>query len=753
MGMKLAQVFGLSRIGGLLLVVALVLGLLNAPVVAQEEQETAAVASEATVESLFVDFMHYARLGRFTAADGFARALLAHPDLDPVAVLEVAEKDRQSVDTLLILIKNSSLGDNAARVLELIEQGEHERRRDPARIKANIAKLGGDPQQEYLATRRLADSGEYTIPWMVRTLLDPAQAELKPRVLTALPQIGKPAVRPLVMALRVRDDDIRQHLIRTLGEIGYPHAAPYLHKLIVDPQMPESTKQAATAALARIEAISGRPIAGTPPELFYRLGEKFYDEDESVRADPRLDEANVWYWDATEQSVTTTVVPTRIFGQVMALRCCEEALQLQPDMPGPIALWLAANIRRESRLGFDVETGDPEATGDADATRPEVYPRALYFTQAAGARYAHLVLERAVKDVDTAVALGAIEALRLTAGESSLIGTEDYKQPLVQALQFPELLVRIRAALALGAALPKSQFAGSEFVVPVLATALRQTGKRQMIVVDADEANLNRIVGELRNAETDVIGETSFYKAMHRARAEFQTLSAVYLSTDLADPALPVAFDELRAEFMYAKVPVVILVKPQQSLLAQEVAPDNPYVERVDAAADGGDLEERYTRITERTAEQPLDADAALAIALQATATLRRIAVDGRTVFDQRVAEPALIASLSSPSEELQIRAASVLALAPTETAQRALAHVALDDANSVTLRVAVFGSLSESAKSFGNLLEPAQIEDLVRLARDENDLVIRTAASQALGAINLATNQASDIIRSYYGG
>ena len=753
MGIKLAQVFGLARIGGLLLVCTLMLGLVTTPVVAQDEEESAAVASDATVESLFVDFLHYARLGRFTAADGFAKALLAHPDLDPLVVLEVAEKDKQSVDTLLILIKNSSLGENAARVLELIEQGEHERRRDPARIKANIAKLGGDPQQEYLATRRLADSGEYAISWMVRALLDPAQAELKPRVLMALPQMGKPAVRPLVMALQVKDDDIRQHLIRTLGEIGYPQAGPYLHKLIADAKMPESTKQAAAAALARIEAISGRPIVGTPAELFYHLGEKFYDEDESVRADPRLDEANVWYWDAAGQSLTTTMVPTRIFGQVMALRCCEEALRLKADMPGPIALWLAANIRRESRLGFDVESGDPDATGDADATRPEVFPRALYFTQAAGARYAHLVLERAVKDVDTAVALGAIEALRLTAGESSLIGTEDYKQPLVQALQFPDLLVRIRAALALGAALPKSQFAGSEHVVPVLTTALRQTGKRQMVVVDADEDNLNRIVGDLRNDETDVIGETNFYKAMHRARAEFQTLCAVYLATDLTDPALPVAFDELRAEFMYAKAPVIILVKPQQSLLAEEVAPDSPYVERVDAAADGGDLEERYARIVARTAEKPLDADAALEIALQAAATLRRIAVDGRTVFEQRVAEPALIASLSSSSEELQIRAASVLALSPTEPAQRALAHVALDDANTVTLRVAVFGSLSESAKSFGNLLEADQVAELVRLARDEDGLVIRTAASQALGAANLATNQASDIIRTYYGG
>jgi hypothetical protein len=35
--------------------------------------------ADATVESLFTDFLHYARLGQFTAADAHAKALLAHP--------------------------------------------------------------------------------------------------------------------------------------------------------------------------------------------------------------------------------------------------------------------------------------------------------------------------------------------------------------------------------------------------------------------------------------------------------------------------------------------------------------------------------------------------------------------------------------------------------------------------------------------------------------------------------------------------
>jgi len=99
------------------------------------------------------------------------------------------------------------------------------------------------------------------------------------------------------------------------------------------------------------------------------------------------------------------------------------------------------------------------------------------------------------------------------------------------------------------------------------------------------------------------------------------------------------------------------------------------------------------------------------------------------------------------------VTAASVLSLTPSPAAQRAIAHVALDGTNGKPLRVAVFGSLAESAKNNGNLLEEGQVNALVTIAKDDADLTIRTAASQTLGAINLSNNKGSDIIRAYYGG
>ncbi len=711
-------------------------------------------ASDATVEQLFADFLHYARMGEFIRADAYAKALLAHPDLDPVTVMELANRDRKSLETLHTIIKNAknpSFVDSATRVMELIEKGEFLRRQDVERIQANILQLGGNPQQEAMAIAHLAAAGEYAVPLLVKTLLNPNQAAMRTRVLSALPKIGKEAVNPLVAALGVESNDIRQDLIKALGDIGYPQAIPYLRKVVAGGNAFPETKAAATAAIARIEARSGRSFPEPGDVSFYELAERFYNEDESVRADPRLDESNVWYWDSAAAALKPVVVPRRIFGPVMAMRCCEEAILLRHGYADAISLWLAANIRREHRLGLNVESRDLTEAGLADRTRPTVFPRALYFTQAAGPKLVHKVLSRAVQDRDSAVALGAIAALRVTAGEASLVGPEDEKQPLAQCLRFPDSVVRIKAALALGAAVPKTQFADAQFVVPMLAQTLAQSGRQQAVVVDANPQNANRVMAVLRANDRDVIAETSFFRAMERARLEFQGVSAVFLSTDIAEPGVSEAVNQLRSEFAFSKTSIVILRKPTQSVVADEIAGRDELVETVDASAADAALEAALERGRGRAGQTPLQPEMALDLALQAAETLRRIAVDGRTVYDGNAATPALIAALSAPEEKLQVAAASVLALSPSPAAQRAVAHLALDEKNTKTLRMATFGSLAESAKTNGNQLEDAQITTLTKIAKDDADLDIRTAASQTLGAINL--NKASEIIRAFYGG
>jgi len=718
-----------------------------------DKAPTASKPRQATVEDLFTDFLHYARLGRFTEADAYAKALLLHPELDPVKVLEAAKKDKKSIDTLLIIIKNSSIGESASQVLELIGKGEQEKRQEYERIKDNIQRLGGDPQQEFIATRNLMESGEYAVPTMLQALSDPGQSRLWPRIVSALPKIGKPAVNPLVMGLSATNTDLRLKVIHALGEIGYEQAVPYLQKVAADSSSPREVVEGAARAVARIEALVGRSPSTAAEENFHQLAEKYYDEDATVRCDPRLDQANVWYWEESTQTLSRISASSGLFGPVMAMRCAEEALRIRSDHAEAIGLWLAANARREARLGLNVESGDPAETADADPTRPAVFPRALYFTQAAGPRYVHLMLRRAVKDRDTPVALAAIEALRATAGASSLVGESDETQPLATALQFPDVVVRIRAALALGAALPKSPFPGSGNVVPVLANAVSLTGREQILVVDAEEDNANRVSALMRATGHGVLIATNFHRGMSRARTEFQSLSGVMLATNIVEPDARQAVRELRAEFAFAKTPIVLLRTDQQEAAALDITRQDALVETVSAHSDETELEAAWEAVRARTGQAKMDPALALSLALQATETLRQIAVDGRTVFDLGPAEPALIGALSATEERLATLAASVLALIHSPTAQRAIAHVALDAGNNPSLRIAAYTSLAQSARNHGQMLEEKQISELVQLAQDDKDLTLRTAASLALGAMNLSTNQASEIIRSYYGG
>jgi len=77
-----------------------------------------------------------------------------------------------------------------------------------------------------------------------------------------------------------------------------------------------------------------------------------------------------------------------------------------------------------------------------------------------------------------------------------------------------------------------------------------------------------------------------------------------------------------------------------------------------------------------------------------------------------------------------------VLALIDSSTAQDALAQAALSDEHTSTLRIAAFASLAESARELGDRLSDRLTKELIQQAMSEPDLELRTAASQALGAI-----------------
>ena len=688
------------------------------------------------------DGWYFASIGRFGIANANFQALL-EGDPDPVALLEFVDRVPRRHQVLVQLAGNAIIGDSVAGVLKLLQLGEHQIKADPTRIKQNIERLGGPPRAFENGVARLKDSGEYAIPFMVQYLRDPSKKSLTQAILRTLPQVGRPGLNPMVIALRMDDQTTMRYMIRALGQIGYWQSVPYLIKLREDISTLTEVRTAIDITLNDLANYGITIDSGLPAaEAFYRLAKAYYQDQESLAADPRLDAANVWYWkDGMLQNIE---VPTAIFNEIMCMRCCEEALLLNPDLKPALALWLAANFRREAQL--------PEE--QTDDTRPDNYPGAAYFAQSAGADYCLMALARAVDDGDPAVALGAIEALQRTAGSASIVGDQAGRQPLAEALSFPDRMVRIRAALALGNALPVKSFHNDQNLMPVLNEALLLFGgARNALVIDPDAQTANSEAAALRSAGYNVITEAGLLAGLDKVRNELPGLDVILLASDMANPDLAEGVAQLRGEFRFAAVPVIVVAKPAQSEMVADFIRGDHRLGQITTDPDTAMLTKEIAVVSKAVGATAITPEVGSGLALEATLVLGLLAITNNPLFDIQDAETALITTLDTDDVALRRSVAQVLGYLGTTPAQQAIAKIALDPDEAEDMRVTMFTALAEAAKHRGNHLPDDLVQELTTIAESDQNMVIRTVASQTLGALNLPGNPASVIIRNQYGG
>ncbi|QOJ15376.1 MAG: hypothetical protein HRU75_12350 [Planctomycetia bacterium] len=688
------------------------------------------------------DGWYFASVGRFDVAEANFAALLAS-DPDPVALLEFADRVPRRAQVLQLLLDNPTVGKSCAEMLRLLNRGEALVKADPLRIRENIARLSGPPRAFENSLDALRESGEYPVPFIVQALSAPADADAARAVRRALPLIDRPALNPLVISLKTPNQALRKLLIGALGEIPYWQSVPYLLAVREDASASSELRDAAGAALS---ALASRGVAVEPDmraaDAFVRLAEQYYADARSLAADVRLDTANVWYW--RENLVQNVEVPTPIFNEIMAMRCCEEALLRDANLRQAQALWLAANFRREAQL----------AEGQTDRTRPSGYPSAGYFAQSAGAEFCLMALGRAVDDGDPAVALGAIEALRRVAGPQALLSTATGRQALAEALSFPDRLVRVRAALALANALPTERFPNYQNLMPVLSEALlMHSGARNALVIDPADESQNAISAALREKGYTVIGEAALYPALEKMRRDLPGVDVVFIATDVAAPGVADAISQLRSEFRFASLPIVLIGKPGERNMAREMVRADHRLADVSPTASGDDCVEAIARVSRAVGTRPVSPELGAQLAQEAAEALRELAVTNTPAFDLNLAEPALVASLSGREPAFRRTVAAVLGFLGSQAAQEAIAAVALDSAEEQSMRVVMFTALAEAAKRRGNLLSDAVIAAVLSTAEKEPVLELREAASRALGALNLPANPASTIIRNQYGG
>jgi tetratricopeptide (TPR) repeat protein len=688
------------------------------------------------------DTFYFSQLGRFDVAGANLTALL-EADPDPVALLEFVDRVQRRRDIMVRLLDRPVIGELMAELQSRLNAGELAIKADPTRITENIERLSGPPRGFENALAALKDSGEYAIPFMVQALRAADAPELLPVILRALPAVGRPGLNPMVIALRMDDDATKRYLIQALGQIGYVQAVPYLLQIEQADDTSSEVREAARAALLELKSRGARFDRDLPAaKAFFALAEDYYNERDSLMPDMRLEVANVWYW--KDNLLQNVRVPTAIFNEVMAMRCCEEALRLDPEMKPAVALWVAANFRRQAQLPL----------GEDDATRPDNYPAGVYFAQSAGTEVCRQALARAVDGSDPAVALGTIQALNGIAGPAGLQPGPNERLPLAEALSFPDRLVRVRAALALGAALPKQEFHNYQNLMPVLSEALMMhSGAQTALVVDADNDAANAIAALLRNQDYEVITSASLFDGLQQVRDNLPGVDVIFLASNMEQPTLKAGLAEMRSEFRFASTPAILLTKPGTRDTVREISESDYRVGAIGASPSVGELMREKTLVMRAVGAEAITEALGQELAAEAAEVLRKLVLTSNPVFDVLDAQPALLAALETDSLELRATIAATLGYLGTAEAQIAVARIALDNTESIPERIRMFGALADAAKRSGNLLPDDMVDDILQLAEGAENLQLREAASQALGALNVEGSPASAIIRNQYRG
>lgn len=680
----------------------------------------------ATPEELLEDFNHYVAVRNIEMAEANARALL-DMDLEPIEFLGVLEDSAtlerrfdQAYRNALVIPELEEL---AAELFGLYREGQLDRARDPEQIAENIELLTGTRRNQVFARERLKHAGEYAVPQLLEALTTSQDPLLEVEVQQLLVDMGADAVVPLSVAVNSLEPASQEVVAKVLGLIPYMTSLPYLH------QLHEETESAQVRAVAAnaIRNIAGTAHAGGSLATLYReLGEQYYAEAGSLTRFAGERHQLLWAYDPG-LGLEPTAIRSEVYHEARAMELAEHALELDRNDAASVSLWLSANFSRE--------LDQPE--GYENPAYPSYRRGATYYAVASGARQVQSVLARALSDRDTRLARRAIDALVRMSGEAGLRGSLGEQSALVRALSYPDRRVQYEAALALGGADPRTEFAGSERVVPLLASAIRDAATRYAAVVARDVERQQDIRAALEGAGYEVLPPADGLSELIALAAESAGIDLVV--SDLTGGSTEELIGEIRRTSRMRATPVVSIVSTAAIAQYSGKFDDDAHTRLVREGVSMGQLVSSVEQLVERSAGAPITEAEGEDYALAALSVLRDLAIGGSGVFDVADATVPLLAALEETDGEVLLRVADVLSYVPQSRAQVALMDGAMDMTG--VDRIAVLERVTESAKRFGNMLEDRQIGALMEVAREGSDAEA-TAAAALLGALDLSSGE-----------
>lgn len=714
-------------------------GLAAAPAFAQ--QAAAIPAGDARQRpdeaELLTLFAHYVMVDRRDLASSYAQELLDRnlSNLDIVKLIESGKGgDAGKIDQALTrALRIKELQEPASKLYKAFEKGKLERARDANEISQNIQALTGPIAGKLLAQARLKEAGEYAMPQLLTALLDANHPVLQQEVKRLCIDMRKNAVVPLSTALASLDPANQESVADILGLMGDRIAVAFLSDLKDTATVP-AVQTAAGRALDRLGGVHDMNTA----QVFASLSEAYYNERPEATMFPGEEFQLLWSYDP-RAGLVMTAIATPVYHEAMAMRLAERSLELAPETQSTLALWIASNFKREIQTPQGYVNPAYPVVGAAEAGAT---PRreAMYFAVAAGPAISQQVLQRALTSNNAPLARKAIAAIEKTAGGGALWGDSSSAEgmPLTRALTYPSRRVQYDAALALAAAQPKQEFAGSNQVVPTLASAARDAGTQIAVVLSPDAETYQPLRKMLEAQGYTVLpqGRTLDEVAAPIAEAPAVDLIVVYSTTGSNIPGI---VDAVRVDPKVLATPVLALAGVEGSISLNARYDADALVMVRQTGLPEQTMKVAIDQLMTRASGGPITAEEATGYATRSLSALRDLALSGNAVLRAEDAMLPLVSLLGSKSSTTTAANSAVvgeiLGRIGQDRAQRALMDAAIEAEGDG--RVALLGLVAESSKRFGNRLEKRHIDRVLELASSSNDQEA-TAAAALMGALNL---------------
>ena len=689
-----------------------------------------ALNDQPTPTSLLKDFIHFVRIDRADVAAGVARQLfdLKLTNVDFVKLVEESGEQQRFMDTIVRAGRIPALEESSAKMMAMYETGKLERARDPEQIKKNIDLLTGLVRPRLFARERLKAASEYAMPQLLTAFLDRSNPARQEQVRSVIVEMGPSAVIPLATALPQLDPVQQEAVVNVLAEIPYKTSLPFLADLRDTTQSSE-VRSACDRAIAKHGGTGGADAA----TLFYALANQYYSQLSQLTSFPGEENQILWSFNPGI-GLVMTAIRTPVYHEAMAMQYSERSMRLRSANPPALALWVAANYKRElnTPAGYVNPAYGPDRR------------EAMYYGVASGSDILQMVLGRALDDGDTPLTRKSIAGLEKCAGGSSLWATNGgLRRPLPEALTYPNRRVQYESALALALAAPREAFTGSERVVPTLAGAIRDASSKVAVVIAADNETYSVVRSIIEKGKYSVLPFGRSVADLAGPISESPAIDLVVIANQRED-AIPDLIQSVRSTTKIGATPVLVLTSADAyTSLHRRYERDVSIAIRQAAMAESQVLRS-VDDLVLAASGGPVSEEEAKQYAARSLTALRDLAVSGNRVFDVSDAALPLIAALGDPKSAMKMDVAEVLSRIGQERTQTSLMDAAL--AATGPERVAMLGKVAESARRFGNLLPRRQVDRLLALA-SSGEGAEATAAAALMGSLNLPNSELVPLI------